>query len=70
MTLCYAQNYDKIHFSCMHPGWADTEAVRTSIPDFYEAVSLKIFFWYNFGTSFHFLFSYLLCDTEKICLSL
>ncbi|XP_063586046.1 dehydrogenase/reductase SDR family member 12-like [Penaeus indicus] len=36
MTLWYAQRYDKIHFSSMHPGWADTVAVRTSIPQFYE----------------------------------
>ncbi|XP_068207198.1 uncharacterized protein [Palaemon carinicauda] len=36
MTLWYAQRFDKVHFSVMHPGWADTPAVRTSIPDFYE----------------------------------
>lgn len=36
MTLWYAQRYDKVHFSSMHPGWADTVAVRTSIPQFYE----------------------------------
>ncbi|XP_037784361.1 dehydrogenase/reductase SDR family member 12-like [Penaeus monodon] len=36
MTLWYAQRYDNIHFSSMHPGWADTVAVRTSIPQFYE----------------------------------
>ncbi|XP_047470640.1 dehydrogenase/reductase SDR family member 12-like [Penaeus chinensis] len=38
MTLWYAQRYDKIHFSSMHPGWADTVAVRTSIPQFYEVM--------------------------------
>ncbi|XP_042872722.1 dehydrogenase/reductase SDR family member 12-like isoform X2 [Penaeus japonicus] len=36
MALWYAQRYDKVHFSSMHPGWADTVAVRTSIPQFYE----------------------------------
>ncbi|KAK4289241.1 hypothetical protein Pmani_037784 [Petrolisthes manimaculis] len=36
MTLWYAQRFDKIHFSSMHPGWADTPAVRTSLPQFYE----------------------------------
>lgn len=36
MTLWYAQRFEKVHFSVMHPGWADTPAVRTSIPDFYE----------------------------------
>lgn len=36
MSLWYAQRYDKIHFSSMHPGWADTNAIRKSIPQFYE----------------------------------
>ncbi|KAK7087027.1 Dehydrogenase/reductase SDR member 12, partial [Halocaridina rubra] len=36
MTLWYAQRYDKVHFSVMHPGWADTPAVRSSLPLFYE----------------------------------
>ncbi|NXK93101.1 DHR12 reductase, partial [Formicarius rufipectus] len=49
-TMVYAQNkrqqvvvteqwlkaHKNIHFSIMHPGWADTPAVRLSMPDFYE----------------------------------
>lgn len=42
LTLNYAQNFDKIHFSCMHPGWVDTLAVRTSLPQFYEAYKDKL----------------------------
>lgn len=36
MTLWYAQRYDKVHFSVMHPGWADTPALRNSLPGFFE----------------------------------
>ncbi|KAF2359727.1 Short-chain dehydrogenase/reductase SDR [Trinorchestia longiramus] len=42
LTLCAAQMYDRVHFSSMHPGWVDTLAVRTSIPDFYEANKDKL----------------------------
>ena len=28
MTEEWAKKYPKIHFSVMHPGWADTPAVR------------------------------------------
>ncbi|XP_018024171.1 dehydrogenase/reductase SDR family member 12 [Hyalella azteca] len=42
LTLNYAQMFDKVHFSSMHPGWVDTHAVRTSIPDFYEANKEKL----------------------------
>lgn len=29
-------------FTAMHPGWADTDAVRTSLPDFYNALKDKL----------------------------
>ncbi|KAG0694204.1 Dehydrogenase/reductase SDR family member 12 [Chionoecetes opilio] len=38
MTLWYAQRYNKVHFASMHPGWADTPAVRTSMPQFFETM--------------------------------
>lgn len=31
-----AEQYPQINFSSMHPGWADTAAVRTAMPNFYE----------------------------------
>ncbi|XP_064639734.1 dehydrogenase/reductase SDR family member 12-like [Lineus longissimus] len=51
-TMAYAQNkrqqvvmmeeltkkYPKVHFSSMHPGWADTPAVKLSMPSFYESM--------------------------------
>ena len=45
MTEEYAKLHPEIHFSSMHPGWADTPAVRSSMPDFYEKVcgNLKFF---------------------------
>ena len=27
MTEQYAQSYPNVHFSCMHPGWADTPGI-------------------------------------------
>ncbi|XP_016156053.1 PREDICTED: dehydrogenase/reductase SDR family member 12 isoform X3 [Ficedula albicollis] len=36
LTEQWAKAYRNIHFSVMHPGWADTPAVRSSMPDFYE----------------------------------
>jgi len=55
-TMAYAQNkrqqvvlteewsreHTDIHFSVMHPGWADTPAVRNSMPDFYEKMRDKL----------------------------
>ncbi|XP_077987957.1 dehydrogenase/reductase SDR family member 12-like [Glandiceps talaboti] len=35
MMEMLAKKHSNIHFSSMHPGWADTPAVRTSMPDFY-----------------------------------
>ncbi|XP_051636178.1 dehydrogenase/reductase SDR family member 12 isoform X4 [Manacus candei] len=36
LTEHWAKAHRNIHFSVMHPGWADTPAVRSSMPDFYE----------------------------------
>ncbi|XP_053142019.1 dehydrogenase/reductase SDR family member 12 isoform X2 [Hemicordylus capensis] len=55
-TMVYAQNkrqqvvlmeqlakaHPSIHFSSMHPGWADTPAVRSSMPDFYEKMKNRL----------------------------
>ena len=38
MTEQYAKQYPDIHFSSMHPGWADTPAVKNSMPDFHAKV--------------------------------
>ncbi|XP_074657766.1 dehydrogenase/reductase SDR family member 12-like [Tubulanus polymorphus] len=37
MTEEWAEQYPDIHFSCTHPGWADTPAVQMSMPEFYES---------------------------------
>ncbi|XP_060073048.1 dehydrogenase/reductase SDR family member 12-like [Ylistrum balloti] len=42
MTEQYAKKYPDIHFSCMHPGWADTPAVQNSMPDFYEKMKTRL----------------------------
>jgi dehydrogenase/reductase SDR family member 12 len=42
MTEHYARKYPSIHFSCMHPGWADTPAVRSSMPEFYEKMKNRL----------------------------
>ena len=42
MTEEYGKLHPEIHFSTMHPGWADTPAVRSSMPDFYEKVSRNL----------------------------
>ena len=31
-----------VTFASMHPGWADTDAVRTSLPDFYNALKSRL----------------------------
>jgi len=55
-TMVYAQNkrqqvviteqwaikHPEVHFSCMHPGWADTPAVRSSMPEFHEKMQGKL----------------------------
>ncbi|XP_068234906.1 dehydrogenase/reductase SDR family member 12-like [Palaemon carinicauda] len=42
MTERLAVQHPEIHFSCMHPGWADTPAVRSSMPDFYNKMKDKL----------------------------
>ncbi|NP_001070025.1 dehydrogenase/reductase SDR family member 12 [Danio rerio] len=42
MTEQWATQHKEIHFSSMHPGWADTPAVRSSMPDFYEKMKNKL----------------------------
>uniref|UniRef100_A0A8C3LB71 Dehydrogenase/reductase SDR family member 12 n=1 Tax=Chrysolophus pictus TaxID=9089 RepID=A0A8C3LB71_CHRPC len=36
LTEQWAKTHRSVHFSVMHPGWADTPAVRSSMPDFYQ----------------------------------
>ncbi|NXX74109.1 DHR12 reductase, partial [Urocolius indicus] len=38
LTEQWAKVHRNIHFSVMHPGWADTPAVRSSMPDFYQTM--------------------------------
>uniref|UniRef100_A0A8D0DIP1 Uncharacterized protein n=1 Tax=Salvator merianae TaxID=96440 RepID=A0A8D0DIP1_SALMN len=42
LTEQWAKAHTKIHFSSMHPGWADTPAVRSSMPDFYEKMKNRL----------------------------
>lgn len=42
MTEQYVKRWPNIHFSCMHPGWANTPGVQTSIPDFYERMKDRL----------------------------
>ncbi|XP_039601165.1 dehydrogenase/reductase SDR family member 12 [Polypterus senegalus] len=42
LTEHWAKMHPEIHFSVMHPGWADTPAVRSSMPDFYERMKTKL----------------------------
>ncbi|KAK7466554.1 hypothetical protein BaRGS_00037338 [Batillaria attramentaria] len=42
MTEQYAKRWPNIHFSCMHPGWADTPGVQSSIPDFYAKMKDRL----------------------------
>ncbi|XP_052214511.1 dehydrogenase/reductase SDR family member 12-like isoform X3 [Dreissena polymorpha] len=42
MTEQYAKKFPDIHFSSMHPGWADTPAVQTSMPGFYEKMKTRL----------------------------
>lgn len=42
MTEHYAKKFPNIHFSSMHPGWSDTPAVRSSMPDFYEKMKNRL----------------------------
>jgi len=38
----WAKMHSGVHFSCMHPGWADTPAVRNSMPDFHRRLKDKL----------------------------
>ena len=42
MTEKWAKKYEKIQFTTMHPGWADTPAVRSAMPSFYEKMKDKL----------------------------
>ncbi|KAM3935023.1 dehydrogenase/reductase SDR family member 12 isoform 2-T2 [Leptodactylus fuscus] len=42
LTEHWAKEHPKVHFSVMHPGWADTPAVRSSMPDFYEKMKNRL----------------------------
>lgn len=42
MTEQWARMYPTIHFSSMHPGWADTPGVRKSLPGFYTRFKDKL----------------------------
>lgn len=42
MTEWWSSQYPSIHWSVMHPGWADTPAVRTAMPDFHAKMSDKL----------------------------
>jgi len=42
MTEEWSKKFPKIHFSVMHPGWADTPAVRSAMPDFYAKFKDKL----------------------------
>jgi len=42
MTEQYAEQHPDIFWASMHPGWADTPAVRTSMPDFHAKMKDKL----------------------------
>lgn len=42
MTESWAGNHPAVHWSVMHPGWADTPAVRTAMPDFHAKMKEKL----------------------------
>jgi len=42
ITDKWAKKYPDIQFSSMHPGWADTPAVRNAMPRFYEKMKNKL----------------------------
>ena len=42
MTEWWAMSQPKIHWSVMHPGWADTPAVRSAMPDFHAKMKDKL----------------------------
>lgn len=42
MTEYWAKTHPKIHFSTMHPGWADTPAVKNAMPSFYQSMKTRL----------------------------
>lgn len=42
MTEKWAEKYKEIFFSSMHPGWADTPAVRSSMPGFHQKMKDRL----------------------------
>ncbi|KAI8770526.1 dehydrogenase/reductase SDR family member 12 [Biomphalaria glabrata] len=42
MASVYAKMYPKVRFSSMHPGWADTQGVQTSLPGFYNKMKDRL----------------------------
>ncbi|KAJ3109930.1 Dehydrogenase/reductase SDR member 12 [Physocladia obscura] len=42
MTEYWAKQYPEIRFYSMHPGWADTPGVQSSIPGFYNAMKDRL----------------------------
>ncbi|XP_056871984.1 dehydrogenase/reductase SDR family member 12 [Takifugu flavidus] len=42
LTGAWGSQHKEIHFSCMHPGWADTPAVKTSMPSFHAKMQSKL----------------------------
>ena len=42
MTEQWAKKHPEIKFFTMHPGWADTPAVQTSMPDFHARLKDRL----------------------------
>ena len=42
MTEKWSKKYPHIQFTTMHPGWADTPAVRNAMPGFYNKMKDKL----------------------------
>ncbi|KAL0963678.1 hypothetical protein UPYG_G00309430 [Umbra pygmaea] len=42
LTERWATQHKEIHFSSMHPGWADTPAVQLSMPDFHAKMKTRL----------------------------
>jgi dehydrogenase/reductase SDR family protein 12 len=45
LTALWAETHSAssgVFFAAMHPGWADTDAVRTSLPQFYETLKARL----------------------------
>ncbi|XP_006879580.1 PREDICTED: dehydrogenase/reductase SDR family member 12 [Elephantulus edwardii] len=42
LTELWASAHQAIHFSCMHPGWVDTPAVRLSMPGFHARMKTRL----------------------------